>query len=414
MGSQRGQKLKDTCDVCSTSKVKCDKQKPTCSRCDKLGYSCFYSPARRKGRPHPPKNQGTPRSSVELGERPSEQQQRPSEQQRDAAEGEAIPIQTGLPKPAEPQHDTGANAIPEQRDQRHRHAHDTNYQRDPEPLLHHQHSSTLAGTHSSDLSSHSNAEACASIYRTDPMDIGLPHTDLMTGNLSTTNTWSTMSSYSDHSISPECSDCATVAMNELQLLTTASCQLLPLSSSSSIGSLSSQYHPDFNAHPDLDKLLATASKAIQRLSTILICPCSHQTEIGLLNAVLCSAILDFYCTILRSSTNPPKSHSSSTHVADKMDLCVAESSVRGETNELQQVTIRRVVEELPKVANLVMQFTRRYSSTFGGQASTAGLGLDDEAKGEGVAGLLLPTLAASQTTKLRSIIREATTWLAQA
>lgn len=338
--------------------------------------------------------------------------ERPSEQQRDAAEGEAIPIQTGLPKPAEPRHDTGANVIAEQREQRHRHAHDTNYQQDPEPLLHHQHS-TLAETHSSDLSSHSNAEAAPSINRTGSMDTGFPHTDLMTGNLSTTNTWSTMSSYSDHSISPECSDCATVAMNELQLLTTASIQLLPLSSSNSTGSLSFQYHLDFNAHLDLDTLLTTASTAIQRLSTILICPCSYKTEIGLLNAVLCSAILDFYCTILRSSTNPSKPHSSSIHIADKMDLCVDESSLRGETNELQQVTIRRVVEELPKVANLVMQFTRRYSSTFGGKASTAGMGLDDEAKGEGVAGLLLPTLAASQTTKLRSIIREATTWLAQ-
>ena len=407
MGSQRGQKLKDTCDVCSASKVKCDKQKPTCSRCDKLGYSCFYSLARRKGRPHPPKNQSTPRNSVELGERPSEQQ-------RDVADGEAIPTQTGLSNPAEPRHDTGANAIPEQREQSNRDAHHTNYQQDPELLLHQQHS-TLAGTRSSGLSSHSNAEACASINRTDSMGMGFPHTDVTTGNLSTTNTWSTMSSYSDHSISPECSDCATVAMNELQLLTTASIQLLPLSSSSSAGSLSSQYHLDFNAHLDLDTVLTTASTAIQRLSTILICPCSYKTEVGLLNAVLCSAILDFYCNILRSSTDPPKSHSLSTHVADEMDLCVAESSLPGETNELElrQVTIRRVVEELPKVANLVMQFTRRYSSTFGSKASTAGLGLDDEANGEGVANLLLPTLAASQTTKLRSIIREATTWLAR-
>ncbi|KAL3436410.1 hypothetical protein BDV09DRAFT_203248 [Aspergillus tetrazonus] len=34
-------KLKDSCDVCSASKLRCDKQKPTCAR-----------PARRGGRPH--------------------------------------------------------------------------------------------------------------------------------------------------------------------------------------------------------------------------------------------------------------------------------------------------------------------------------------------------------------------------
>ncbi|KAF2420222.1 hypothetical protein EJ08DRAFT_30982 [Tothia fuscella] len=47
-----GQKLKDSCDMCSASKVKCDKVKPLCGRCTKLQYPCFYSPARRIGRPH--------------------------------------------------------------------------------------------------------------------------------------------------------------------------------------------------------------------------------------------------------------------------------------------------------------------------------------------------------------------------
>ncbi|KAH8781017.1 hypothetical protein F5883DRAFT_483824 [Diaporthe sp. PMI_573] len=45
-------KLKDSCDLCSSSKVRCDKTKPACSRCVSLGHSCSYSPARRAGRPH--------------------------------------------------------------------------------------------------------------------------------------------------------------------------------------------------------------------------------------------------------------------------------------------------------------------------------------------------------------------------
>ncbi|KAJ5617993.1 hypothetical protein N7537_003107 [Penicillium hordei] len=50
-------KLKDSCDKCSASKVRCTREKPFCSRCDKLGYTCFYSPARRAGRPYRSKNQ---------------------------------------------------------------------------------------------------------------------------------------------------------------------------------------------------------------------------------------------------------------------------------------------------------------------------------------------------------------------
>lgn len=95
-----------------------------------------------------------------------------------------------------------------------------------------------------------------------------------------------------------------------------------------------------------------------------------------------------------------------------MDLFVTESSPCGGANESRQVTIRRVLEELPKVANLIMQFTRRYSSAFGREAKTAGLGSEDEENEEGAADLLLAALAASQKTRLRSIIHEATNWLA--
>ena len=45
-------KLKDSCDVCSAFKLRCDKQKPTCTRCTNLNYRCTYSPARRAGRSH--------------------------------------------------------------------------------------------------------------------------------------------------------------------------------------------------------------------------------------------------------------------------------------------------------------------------------------------------------------------------
>ncbi|KAL4770549.1 hypothetical protein BDW60DRAFT_192186 [Aspergillus nidulans var. acristatus] len=45
-------KLKDSCDVCAASKLRCDKQKPMCARCLNSNRPCTYSPARRGGRPH--------------------------------------------------------------------------------------------------------------------------------------------------------------------------------------------------------------------------------------------------------------------------------------------------------------------------------------------------------------------------
>ncbi|KAF2017046.1 hypothetical protein BU24DRAFT_420070 [Aaosphaeria arxii CBS 175.79] len=43
-------KLRDSCEACAASKLKCHKQKPTCSRCAKRGITCQYLATRRAGR----------------------------------------------------------------------------------------------------------------------------------------------------------------------------------------------------------------------------------------------------------------------------------------------------------------------------------------------------------------------------
>ncbi|ETS76959.1 hypothetical protein PFICI_10833 [Pestalotiopsis fici W106-1] len=43
-------KLRDSCHACASSKVKCHKEKPTCSRCRKRGITCEYFAHRRPGR----------------------------------------------------------------------------------------------------------------------------------------------------------------------------------------------------------------------------------------------------------------------------------------------------------------------------------------------------------------------------
>ncbi|KAJ5383051.1 Aflatoxin biosynthesis regulatory protein [Penicillium concentricum] len=45
-------KLRDSCNACSASKVKCNRDKPTCARCAKRGLACEYLVTRRAGRKH--------------------------------------------------------------------------------------------------------------------------------------------------------------------------------------------------------------------------------------------------------------------------------------------------------------------------------------------------------------------------
>jgi hypothetical protein len=47
---QTRKKLKDSCNACSASKVKCDRKKPTCSRCEDREQDCHYSLSQRSGR----------------------------------------------------------------------------------------------------------------------------------------------------------------------------------------------------------------------------------------------------------------------------------------------------------------------------------------------------------------------------
>lgn len=43
-------KLRDSCDDCSDAKIKCNKEKPVCSRCNVKGLICCYGPSHRSGR----------------------------------------------------------------------------------------------------------------------------------------------------------------------------------------------------------------------------------------------------------------------------------------------------------------------------------------------------------------------------
>ncbi|TID26013.1 Aflatoxin biosynthesis regulatory protein [Venturia nashicola] len=44
-------KLRDACDYCALSKVRCNSRKPRCDRCQERGLACLYGLSNRKGRP---------------------------------------------------------------------------------------------------------------------------------------------------------------------------------------------------------------------------------------------------------------------------------------------------------------------------------------------------------------------------
>lgn len=62
------EKFRNTCDMCSISKVRCDKNKPACGRCKRLGYSCNYSPARFSSKRVRPQSVENSQKCLEIGD----------------------------------------------------------------------------------------------------------------------------------------------------------------------------------------------------------------------------------------------------------------------------------------------------------------------------------------------------------
>nr|WPM83326.1 ProsH [Phaeosphaeria sp.] len=47
----KSQPLRNSCEPCHASKLRCSREKPTCARCTKNGTECTYAPTKRPGRP---------------------------------------------------------------------------------------------------------------------------------------------------------------------------------------------------------------------------------------------------------------------------------------------------------------------------------------------------------------------------
>lgn len=49
-GKRARRRLRDSCNSCALSKVKCNRKQPACERCENRGILCHYSPSRRTGK----------------------------------------------------------------------------------------------------------------------------------------------------------------------------------------------------------------------------------------------------------------------------------------------------------------------------------------------------------------------------
>ncbi|KAJ5381787.1 uncharacterized protein N7496_004215 [Penicillium cataractarum] len=388
------QKLKDSCDMCSSSKVKCNKEKPVCSRCRKLGYPCFYSPARRIGRPHP--NRRTiSRKSPEA---------RPTLSRKQSA------IYTSAPNTPE-----DSQLL----------CQDSRVSLDIQPSIFDENECSSAVTYGPNP-----------IHWLDDMYMpagGLGETETITASAMNWGSYvfndgfdqkQTLNvpqspppdfdlfNFSDalnrdpqwlNSLQPQVdSSFIPLEISLPQSISQGSSAVAPeavenhtrdqtpISDSSEpdcvIGAIDILRRLQTSKKPSIETLngtseqevpgrVQTAAWAIHRLSTILVCPCSRKTYVGILVATVCMVIMDVYDSLFHRSHHRKAGDHTMGHAqimdpnysldlhADQNECIITEfgapTDFESDDGEAHMSSVH-ILEELSKLANVVMQFARRY------------------------------------------------------
>ena len=378
------QRLKNTCDTCATSKIKCSKEKPRCHRCTMLGCPCNYSPARRLGRPNPVREKSPKNKAVPVSGSGGQKHANQSRSQNSGAKSSIAKDK------AQSLHDDDFRQRPIKKLERSAHqvSDEVGFDVYDPALSQNRQSNVLRADQCfSPEAKHTNR-----FHYTGNMDIFDINDRLDGANLSEVNETYSLplpnndfsKSFSDivnHSAGgstrvdhlsevlafAESSDsdasehdCALAAINLLQDLNMKNTRR----SGNATG-------PDGSGMLTIDALIHTTSTTMKGVSDILACSCSKKVDVGLLVAAICAAILDIYGILLRDSSSDNRQKQASVFPAYEMmgeadltKLCAHGSLDRPSKEEISMQILGRLLD----MANLVAQFSQRCSQDGGGSS----------------------------------------------
>lgn len=375
-------KLKDSCDMCAASKVRCDKRKPLCGRCKKLGYPCFFSPARRHG--------GRDRRR----EREREWEREPTTAPLASPRSQTSTLQTppgARGEATDERRSSTSNSNSNSSAKGKAKGNETQAQ-----MLMRLHRRTLplatpqlpAPANSS--TSNSTSTSTSSSLNDDASSFRNVTTPASSISLSLETDSATNASAKGAGGTAEPSDCITIATDTLlQLALAKHKHKLGLQAQDSHSHFSAAAKPD---QPPRPAALETVAAAFRTLSSVLVCPCSELPTIGVLAAAVCLAMLDVYSTIISDSradrhVQSPMADGSCMMLSMEDEQLLfgggldpssfghgagASSSSRASASEDEDAAIVRVLAELTKVARVVMQFSKRYEEGDGEENGEAG------------------------------------------
>jgi hypothetical protein len=266
-------KLRQTCDLCSEAKVKCDKKQPRCGRCERLSYECVYGPARRIGRPRPrsPRSQDAGRPAASENATPADGVKK----EHTARQPSARPASNSLTSAARPEDFSVDMPMPDVF---------------PDDVANHQNMRASVSTGANTITSTDfSAGANVSASNNAPQCVSIPDVFF---SIAEQPSLGAMHEVVRHN--PYEYDCATVAVATLQKLAETGLE-------------------SRSTDPTAIPITATAAAevladqvpfACRQAVRILVCLCSADMDMALLTASLAAAILEVADAALRTLKPP--------------------------------------------------------------------------------------------------------------
>ncbi|KAF2686594.1 hypothetical protein K458DRAFT_402193 [Lentithecium fluviatile CBS 122367] len=358
-------KLRSSCDICASAKVKCDRERPVCQRCINSGMRCNYSVSRRMGKPPRKDANGNPvpkKSDRKNAERRTSTLSTPESESSKTIDDN---IAGGIPDPfAEMNFD---NSI-------------LNF--DQSPTLPWQDLNFLAS--SNNFACHGDAFLNTSGFMALENSMAFmdnwghteQHNELHRVSSNSSEPASIHSAEqspspsprlpqpqhhhrSGHSRKESCTNLASATLQNLHL-PQSSCQSNPTSAPNGPAPTAS-----------IDQVLATNRRAVQTFHQLLQCPCSSNSGMVLALSLIILKILSSYTAIGRSASSRPARSVISDNASGTstpwegergmvMDIPISMGAYQIDAEDEMHLKLQLVINELRKVSKLVDSFQGRY------------------------------------------------------
>ncbi|KAL8896039.1 MAG: hypothetical protein Q9207_007901 [Kuettlingeria erythrocarpa] len=401
--SSTRKKLRESCNTCASSKVRCSKDQPSCERCSNRHLQCHYSPSRRTGKRRATSDDAASSTGQDSDPPSSAADSRPYQKQSRPKHDPPAPETADVPMPTSTLPDLKLDYF------------------DSDAFLPWDSPAFLVESDNDPFSYPAPSSCTDSYMDSSGLDFGASFTPggfggndtLLGGFYQDATTIAAVEALGSPPLAqhaPGCanhsadkpSDCMSLAINTLQSL-----HMAPPTCSIASGSPQTKA---LSLDPTIEHVLATNRAVLDSVSVILSCYCSLNAQVALVLTLIGSKLIAWYRAVLKNDDQPLHNQfgngSSSNMMAERvLDFPSTVGMYNLEGADKGKIQAQLVLSELRRVMGLVDQLAKHFGND--GPGIRDALGVDVGKSGNKSVPLLCEQLQVFLQEGVQSVTKEA-------